>query len=111
MHDNESLKECGPAHYVEVFERFRQTKDPCEVADILSDDARITWSGLPEVAGSDYPDLLRHTSTELIPDMAIETVSHAQRRQRSIHPLASLWHRQRSVSTVDRRGPHPFQPQ
>jgi hypothetical protein len=77
MRDNESLKECGPAHYIAVFQRFWQTKDPCEVADILAHDARVPWSGLPEVAGPDYPELLRRTSTELIPDMAIETISHA----------------------------------
>ncbi len=44
---------------------------------ILADDAAASWSGLPEVNGSDYPALLRHTTTVLIPDMSLKTVSHA----------------------------------
>lgn len=77
MNDDMPATDRGPAYYVDVFRRFWQTKDPQEVADILAPDARISWSGLPEVAGRDYPALLRRTSTELIPDMLIETVGHA----------------------------------
>jgi steroid delta-isomerase-like uncharacterized protein len=74
----DQLIDYGPARYVDIFQRFWRTKDPQQVADVLADDAVITWSGLPAVSGRDYPALLRNTSTVLIPDMSVETVSHAQ---------------------------------
>jgi hypothetical protein len=86
----------GPAQYVELFQRFWQTKDPQQVADILADDAIVEWSGLPEVSGRDYPDLLRQTSTVLIPDMAIETVSYA-------HASDEVFIRWRASGTVKGR--------
>jgi hypothetical protein len=67
----------GPMRYIDIFQRFWRTKDPQPVAEVLADDAVASWSGLPEVRGSDYPALLRHTTTVLIPDMSLKTVSHA----------------------------------
>ncbi|WP_139813758.1 nuclear transport factor 2 family protein [Mycobacterium simiae] len=74
----DQLIDYGPARYVDVFQQFWRTKDPQLVADVLADDAEVSWPGLPIVSGSDYPALLRHTSTAAIPDMSVETVSHAE---------------------------------
>jgi SnoaL-like polyketide cyclase len=72
-----ALSEHGHARYVDIFQRFWRTKDPQPVAEVLADNAVASWSGLADVKGSDYPTLLHHTTTVLIPDMSLKTVSHA----------------------------------
>ena len=86
----------GPAQYVDIFQRFWVSKDPQQVADILADDAVIEWSGLPEISGRDYPNLLRQTSTVFIPDMAIHTLSYA-------HTSDEVFIRWRASGTVNGR--------
>ena len=86
----------GPAQYIDIFLRFWESKDPQQVAEILADDAVIEWSGLPQVSGRDYPNLLRQTSTVVIPDMAIETLSYA-------HSVDEVFIRWRASGTVNGR--------
>jgi hypothetical protein len=73
-----SPNQIWPARYVDIFREYWRTKDPQPVEAILAEDAVASWSGLPDVSGRDYGVLLRRTTTELIPDMSLTTISHAQ---------------------------------
>jgi hypothetical protein len=75
---DKSLNQTWPNRYIDIFQEFWSTKDPQPVADILADDAVASWSGLPDVSGRDYAALLCRTTTVLIPDMSLTTVSHAE---------------------------------
>lgn len=61
------------------FGRLWQTKDPEVVREMVAPDAEAHWSGVGSFRGTDYPERMRVTMQELVPDIGLRVTASAVR--------------------------------
>jgi hypothetical protein len=74
-----AAQEEAAAQLIANFETLWSTKDPEIVREIVAPDAEARWSGVGAFRGTAYPERMRVTMEEVIPDVELRVTGSAVR--------------------------------